>query len=175
MEIIFSEKKEDFLKDKSLKKILKLITKYNQLNNKKQKIEKYEELVRYIVALMRERRTDSLLQTTALWSLLNLLYLNKEEGVEIMLKCGVSTVLYEVLKLQNLPQHTKTYASQLISALWFVIAILLHYLSYIHSLSLCINYFYFYSYSFNNNKYLSFFVVRQVMRKMKVFHYKEVF
>lgn len=108
---------EQILKDKTLKKLLKLITKLKYEKNEL-KYNKYEELVRYIISMMIERKTDSLLQTTALWSLLNLLSINKEYGINIMIKSGLPTILYEVLKLDNLPQHTRTYASELISALW---------------------------------------------------------
>jgi hypothetical protein len=116
-----TELKEDpnRLQDKSIQKILKSIHKLKACNPQQRSL-KYDELIRYILAVMRDRKADSLLQTTALWSLLNLIQLDRETNVNLMLQAGAPAVLSEILKVPNQSDHTRKYASQLISELWSV-------------------------------------------------------
>lgn len=104
-------------RDSSMNKILKIVHQLKSLSSQK-RCEKYEELIRYIMSIMLEKKSDSLLQTTSLWSLLNLIQLDSNYTIQIMLKVGLPGVLYEILKGDNQSEHTKQYASQLISALW---------------------------------------------------------
>ena len=109
--------KEEIKKDKNLQKILKSVNRIKALTPH-DRAHKYEELIRYILAIMIDKKHDTLIQTTSLWSLLNILQLDYEHNLQIMLRVGVPSVLHEILKYETQADHTKAYASQLISALW---------------------------------------------------------
>jgi hypothetical protein len=109
--------RDELKKDKNLQKILKSVNKIKALSPS-ERYQKYEELIRYILAIMIDKKHDTLIQTTSLWSLLNLLQLDYDFNIQIMLRVGVPSVLHEILKHDTQPVHTKAYASQLISALW---------------------------------------------------------
>jgi CII-binding regulator of phage lambda lysogenization HflD len=140
MELLPSNDHKDLnrVKDKRIQKILKSIHKLKTLNSQQRSV-RYEELIRYILAMMQEKRADGLLQTTALWSLLNLIQLDRESNIDLMLRVGAPAVLSEILKIPNQSDHTRKYASQLISELWSVFLLLCssftHLLSFIRSLS----------------------------------------
>lgn len=105
-------------KDKTLKRILKHVEKVKRLERGVTRKIKMEEFVRFILGAMHKRRSDNLLQTTAIWALLSLISMDQEDCIEVMLRAGVSTVLYNIMKFEKLSPPTKKYASDLISLLW---------------------------------------------------------
>jgi hypothetical protein len=103
--------------DKSLKRILKAVDKLKTCKPETKRV-KYEEIVRYIVSVMLARKTDVLLQTTALWSLLNMVGMEKQYGPEIMIEAGVPAAIHAALSSDSLSPHSQKYASDLVSILW---------------------------------------------------------
>ena len=103
--------------DKSLKRILKAVDKLKKCKPEV-KLTKYQEIVRYIVDAMLSRKKDVLLQTTALWSLINLVNLDKIHGPEIMIQAGVPGAVHAALSSESLSVHSQKYASELVSVLW---------------------------------------------------------
>ena len=110
------ERPSEIHSDKAVRRILKTL---NKLRSSKaaDRIKKCEELTRFITKTMKDRMHDDLLQTTALWSLLNLLRMNTKSIQPIMLRCGVPGVIYDVMSMSR-PQHTSHYSSQLCTLLW---------------------------------------------------------
>jgi hypothetical protein len=118
MDILELPTKEQIDQDKSLKRMIKSVAKIRTLKSI-DRMPKFEELVRYIVAKMVDRKHDSLLLTTAVWCLLNLIQLESVYGIDIMLRVGVPAALHTVLSPgEVLSTHTRKYASELISQLW---------------------------------------------------------
>lgn len=103
--------------DKSLKRILRAVDKLKRCKPERKRV-KYEEIVRYIVAVMHSRKTDVLLQTTALWSLLNMIGIEKQYGPEIMIQAGVPAAIHSAMSSDSLSPHSQKYVSELISILW---------------------------------------------------------
>ena len=104
-------------KDKSLKRILKAVDKLRKCQSEV-KLIKYREIVHYIVGVMLSRKNDVLLQTTALWSLINLINMDKQHGTEIMIEAGVPAAIHAALSGENLSPHAQKYASELVNVLW---------------------------------------------------------
>ena len=128
------DKVNDIRQDKTLKKILKQIEKfkkYNNNNNNNNNMKsndkndnnnnkKYEEFIRFILNIMKKRKSDNLLQSTSIWALLSLVNIHVDTHVivQLMLRAGVSIVLYDMIKYEELAPPTRKYASDLISILW---------------------------------------------------------
>jgi hypothetical protein len=105
-------------KDKTLNRILKQVEKIKKLKAGDARDRRMEEFIRYVLDTMKKRKSDNLLQSTSIWALLSLVSVDRRATVQIMLKAGVSIVLYDIIKLEHLAAPTKKYASDLISILW---------------------------------------------------------
>lgn len=105
-------------KDKTLSRILKQVEKIKKMKGGELRDQRLEEFIRFVLQMMKKRRSDNLLQSTSIWALLSLVPIDRQATVKVMLKAGVSIVLYEMIKFENLASPTKKYASDLISILW---------------------------------------------------------
>ena len=116
----FREKGGDISKDKSLKRILKQVEKVKKMKSGDLRNQRMEEFIRFVLDVMKKRRSDNLLQSTSIWALLSLVSVDRRAAVQVMLKSGVSAVLYDMIKHEHLSPPTRKYASDLISLLWYV-------------------------------------------------------
>lgn len=118
----FGGKGADISKDKTLKRILKQVEKIKKMKSGEIRDQRMEEFIRFVLEMMKKRRTDNLLQSTSIWALLSLVSVDRDRyaTVQVMLKAGVSAVLYDMIKYEQLAPPTKKYASDLISLLWCV-------------------------------------------------------
>jgi len=114
----FGGKGGDSSKDKSLKRILKQVERVKKMKSGDLRNQRMEEFIRFVLDTMKKRRSDNLLQSTSIWALLSLVSVDRHAAVQVMLKAGVSAVLYDMIKHEHLPPPTKKYASELISLLW---------------------------------------------------------
>ena len=106
------------MKEKTLNRILKQVEKIKKMKPGEVRDKKMEEFIRYVLTTMKKRSQDNLLQSTSIWALLSLVSVDQYATVQVMLKSGVSIVLYDMIKHENLAAPTKKYASDLISILW---------------------------------------------------------
>eukprot|EP01038_Epipyxis_sp_PR26KG_P008285 gene8285-11215_t len=72
-----------------------------------------ENLIYYVVQSIRHYLSDHLLQTTAIWTLINIFRISPTIFKKIMLRAGVASVLYEILSANLLAGATRQYASEL--------------------------------------------------------------
>jgi hypothetical protein len=114
----FGGKGSDISKDKTLKRILKQVEKVKKMASGELRDQRMEEFIRFVLDMMKKRRSDNLLQSTSMWALLSLVSIDRHATVQVMLKAGVSAVLYDMIKYEQMPPPTKKYASDLISLLW---------------------------------------------------------
>jgi len=77
-----------------------------------------ESLVFNIVFTLRKSFDDHLLQTTAIWVLINLLRIEIELVRKAMIDAGVPAVLYEIMSSTSLSGAARQYASELCHYLW---------------------------------------------------------
>lgn len=81
-----------------------------------------EALIFNIVFTLRKANDDHLLQTTAVWVLINLLRVDVEICRKAMLDSGVPSVLYSIMSGLHLSGATRQYASELCHYLWYGIS-----------------------------------------------------
>ena len=92
------------------------------LSKKKEKrIRRAEKLTLYVKAALRERGDDHLLQTTAIWALINIFRVDSDCARKMMLDAGIPSVLYDILSSHTLAGAARQYASELCFFLWYVL------------------------------------------------------
>jgi len=113
----FGAKGDDLSQDKTLNRILKQVEKIKKMKGGDVRDRRMEEFIRFVLQIMKKRRSDNLLLSTSIWALLSLVSVDRRATVQVMLKAGVSIVLYDIVKHEQLAPPTKKYASDLISIL----------------------------------------------------------
>lgn len=80
----------------------------------RRQMEKCQCFINYIAqALRKSREGDHLLQTTAIWALINVFRINPEETRYFMLQAGIPGALLDILKGGQLTGVSRQYASEL--------------------------------------------------------------
>ena len=83
-------------------------------------LEKSQYLIHYISQQLRKSQaSDNLLQTTAIWALINIFRINPEETRSIMLQAGIPGVLLDVIR-GGITGVSRQYASELCFFLRYV-------------------------------------------------------
>ena len=81
------------------------------------RLKRCEQLIREIIRLTKDNRSDHLLVTTAVWILVSLIRLDSQLR-NVMIDAGVPGLLSEVLRFPRVTDATRAYSGELCSALW---------------------------------------------------------
>ena len=96
-----------------INKIMVELDKLAHAEKKDKRIKRAEKLTLYVKNALRERGEDHLLQTTAIWALINIFRVDADSARRMMLDAGIPSILYDILSSQTLTAASRQYASEL--------------------------------------------------------------
>jgi len=96
-----------------INKIMVELDKLAHAEKKEKRIKRAEKLTLYVKNALRERGDDHLLQTTAIWALINVFRVDADSARRMMLDAGIPSILYDILSSQTLTSASRQYASEL--------------------------------------------------------------
>ena len=99
--------------DARVQGFLRDLEKIKTTQRHRKKLKRCETLIYRVVQSLRKTKTDHLLYTTAVWTLVQIFRLFPETMKEVMLAAGVPALLYEVLHSGLLSGSMRQYTSEL--------------------------------------------------------------